>query len=83
MKSHKLFAWSGLKPVRKNTTHKESSQEKSHIQEQGLITGSSRQAGRGKMAPGVTFIEGEVKEVSACMVVSVRGGAVLEHRNFC
>jgi hypothetical protein len=26
---------------------------------------------------------GEVKEVSACTVVSGRGGAVLEHRNFC
>jgi hypothetical protein len=26
--------------------------------------------------------KGEVKEVSACSVVSGRGGAVLEHRNF-
>jgi hypothetical protein len=36
-------------PVRKNADHKESSQEKSHIQEQGLMAGSNRQAGRGKM----------------------------------
>jgi hypothetical protein len=36
--------------VRKNTTHKESSREKFHIQEQGLMIGSSCQAGRGKMA---------------------------------
>jgi hypothetical protein len=27
--------------------------------------------------------KGEVKEVSACTVVSGRGGAVLESRNFC
>jgi hypothetical protein len=31
--------------VKKNAARKESSQEKSHIQEQGLMTGSSCQAG--------------------------------------
>jgi hypothetical protein len=33
--------------------------------------------------PGGAFIEGEVMEVSACAVVSGRGGAVLERGNFC
>jgi hypothetical protein len=37
------------KGVRKNTAHKESSQEKSHVQEQGLMAGSNCQAGWGKM----------------------------------
>jgi hypothetical protein len=36
--------------VRKNTAHKESSQEKSHVQEQGLMAAMNCQAGRGKMA---------------------------------
>jgi hypothetical protein len=36
--------------VRKNATHKESSGEKSHVQEQSLMAGSNHQAGRGKMA---------------------------------
>jgi hypothetical protein len=36
--------------VRKNATHKESPQEKSHVQEQGLMAGSNCQAGWGKMA---------------------------------
>jgi hypothetical protein len=36
--------------VRKNSAHKESSWEKSHVQEQGLMAGSNCQAGRGKMA---------------------------------
>jgi hypothetical protein len=31
----------------------------------------------------VAFIEGEGKEVSACTVVSGRGGAALERRNLC
>jgi hypothetical protein len=35
--------------VRKNTAHKESSQEKPHIQEQDLMTGLSCKAGWGKM----------------------------------
>jgi hypothetical protein len=37
------------KSVRKNTAHKESSQKKSHIQEQSLMAGSNHQAGQGKM----------------------------------
>jgi hypothetical protein len=36
--------------VRKNAAHKESSPEKSHIQEQDLMTGSSCLADPGKMA---------------------------------
>jgi hypothetical protein len=36
--------------VRKNAAHKESSREKSHIQEQSLMAGSNCQAGQGKMA---------------------------------
>jgi hypothetical protein len=36
--------------VRKNSAYKESSQEKSHVQEQSLMAGSSHQAGQGKMA---------------------------------
>jgi hypothetical protein len=35
--------------VRKNATHKESSREKSHVQEQSLKAGSNLQAGQGKM----------------------------------
>jgi hypothetical protein len=35
--------------VRKNATCKESSREKSHIQQQSLMTGSNCQAGQGKM----------------------------------
>jgi hypothetical protein len=35
--------------VRKNATHKESSREKSHIQEQSLMAGLNCQAGQGKM----------------------------------
>jgi hypothetical protein len=31
----------------------------------------------------VAFIKGEVKEVSACVIVSGRGGAVLESGIFC
>jgi hypothetical protein len=36
--------------VRKSTAHKESSQEKSHVQEQSLMAVSNHQAGWGKMA---------------------------------
>jgi hypothetical protein len=36
--------------VRKNTAHKESPWEKSHIQEQSLMAGSNHQAGQRKMA---------------------------------
>jgi hypothetical protein len=36
--------------VRKNAAHKESSREKSHVQEQNLMSGSNCQAGPGKMA---------------------------------
>jgi hypothetical protein len=48
--------------VRKNSTHKESSQEKSHIQEQGLLAGSNCQLARERWHSidsglGVTFIE--------------------------
>jgi uncharacterized membrane protein len=35
--------------VRKNATHKESSREKSHVQEQSLMAGPNCQAGQGKM----------------------------------
>jgi hypothetical protein len=35
--------------VRKSAAHKESSWEKSHVQEQGLMAGSNCQAGWGKM----------------------------------
>jgi hypothetical protein len=35
--------------VRKNATHKESTREKSHVQEKGLMAGSNCQAGQGKM----------------------------------
>jgi hypothetical protein len=50
--------------VRKNAAHKESSQEKSHNQEQILMAGSNRHAGRGTWhspdsGPGVAFIEWE------------------------
>jgi hypothetical protein len=51
------------------------------------MAGSNYQAGRGKMAQArlwasVAFIEGEVKEVNVCAVVSGRGW-VLESGNFC
>jgi hypothetical protein len=51
------------------------------------MAGRNCQAGLGKMVqhrpwPGVAF-KREVKEVSACTVVSGRGGAVLQHGNFC
>jgi hypothetical protein len=36
--------------VRKNAAHKESSWEKSHVQEQGLMAGLNCQAGQGNMA---------------------------------
>jgi hypothetical protein len=36
--------------VRANAAHKESSQEKPHVKEQGLMAGSNCQAGQGKMA---------------------------------
>jgi hypothetical protein len=36
--------------VRKNAVHEESSQEKSHVQEQGLMACSNCQAGQEKMA---------------------------------
>jgi hypothetical protein len=39
-----------MKSVRKNAAHKESSREKSHVQEQSLMAGLNRQAGQGKMA---------------------------------
>jgi hypothetical protein len=44
-----LILLKGIHTVRKNAAHKESSQEKSHIQEQGLMEGSNCQAGWGKM----------------------------------
>jgi hypothetical protein len=37
-----------LHAVRKNAAHKESSQEKSHVLEQGLMAGPNCQAGQGK-----------------------------------
>jgi hypothetical protein len=36
--------------VRNNAAHKESSREKSHVQEQSLMAGLNCQAGQGKMA---------------------------------
>jgi hypothetical protein len=51
-----------FRSVRKNATHKESSPEKSHIQEQGLMIGKSCRSDPGKMAqeqsksgPGMAF----------------------------
>jgi hypothetical protein len=49
--------------VRKNATHKESSQEKSHVKEQSLMAGSNCQVGRERWhradaGLGVAFIEG-------------------------
>jgi hypothetical protein len=35
--------------VRRSTAHRESSREKSHVQEQSLMAGSNHQAGWGKM----------------------------------
>jgi hypothetical protein len=46
---HKLLKELKEVIVRKNATRKESSREKSHVQDQGLMTGSSWQAGWGKM----------------------------------
>jgi hypothetical protein len=53
----------GMELVRKNTAHKESSREKSHVQEQGLMADSNHQAGQGKMVqhrlwPGMACVEG-------------------------
>jgi hypothetical protein len=56
--------------------------------EQSLMAGPNCQAGRGKdgtaaiLGQAWLLWKGEVKEVSACTVVSGRGGAVLEHGNF-
>jgi hypothetical protein len=75
--------------VRKSTTHKESSQDMSHVH-RAKFNGRPKQSGwpgkrwcSSKSGPGVAFIGGEVKEVSTCTAVSGRGGAVLEHGNFC
>jgi hypothetical protein len=87
-KRHLLSIFHAL-GVRKNAAYRESSREKSHVQEQGLMTGSSCQAGLGKDGAAQTLGQAwllqkrELEEVSACMGVSVRSGAVLEHRNFC
>jgi hypothetical protein len=73
--------------VRKNTAHKESSQEKSHVQEQGLMAGSNRQAGWGKMAQQRfwarcgCYRRGRLRKLVQAAVVSGRGGAVLELGN--
>jgi hypothetical protein len=74
--------------VRKNAAHKDSSQEKSHIH-RAKFNGRPKLPGwLGKRwcsresGPGMAFIEGGVKEVSACVVVSGRGGAVLENGIF-
>jgi hypothetical protein len=53
------------------------------------MAGSNRQAGREEDGAAQTLGQawllqkGEGKEVSACAVVSGRGGAVLERQNFC
>jgi hypothetical protein len=50
-----------LSSVRKNTAHKESSREESHVQEQSLMAGSNCWPGKDGAAdsgPGVAFIEG-------------------------
>jgi hypothetical protein len=49
--------------VRKNVAHKESSQEKSHVQKQSLMSGLNCQAARERWnspdsGPGMAFIEG-------------------------
>jgi hypothetical protein len=69
--------------VRKNAAHKESSREKSHVH-RAKFNGRPKLPGwQGKRwhssdsGPGMAFIEGEVKEVSACAVVSGRGGGFL------
>jgi hypothetical protein len=57
--------------------------------EQSLMAGPNCQAGQGKDGPATNLGQAwvlykrKVKEVSACAVVSGRGGAVLEHGNFC
>jgi hypothetical protein len=80
-------SWISAPNVRKNATLKESSRAKSHVH-RARFNGRPKLPGwLGKRwrspKPGcaVAFIEGEGKEVSACTVVSGRGGAVLEHGN--
>jgi hypothetical protein len=57
--------------------------------EQSLMAGPNCQPGQGKygaaaiLGQAQLLQKGGVKEVSACVVVSGRGGAVLEHGNFC
>jgi hypothetical protein len=57
--------------------------------EQSLTAGPNCQTGRGNdgaaanLGQAWLLWKGEVKEVSACVVVSGRGEAVLEHRIFC
>jgi hypothetical protein len=71
--------------VRKNAAHKESSREKSHVHRAKFNGWPKLPGWLGKRwhSPesrrGLAFIKGEVKEVSACTVVSGRSGAVLEH----
>jgi hypothetical protein len=75
--------------VRKNTTHKESSQEKSHVQEQGLMAGSNCQAGWGKMAQprlwarSGFYRRGRLKKSAHARESPIGVDLVLEHRNFC
>jgi hypothetical protein len=45
-----IMTFTYIYTVKKNATHKESSQEKSHVQQQSLMAVSNCQAGRGKMA---------------------------------
>jgi hypothetical protein len=87
---HDLLVCSGRRkkgPVRRNAALKESSREKSHVR-RARFNGRPKLPGwpgKGWCSPrpgrAVAFIEGEGKEVSACAVVSGRGGAVLECRN--
>jgi hypothetical protein len=78
-----------FKNVRKNTAHTESSQEKSHVHRAKfngrpkLLGWQGKDGSAANLGQARLLWKGEVKEVSACAVVSGRGGAVLESGNFC
>jgi hypothetical protein len=75
--------------VRKNATHKESSREISHIQDQGLMTGMSHQADRGKMAQHSLWARhgfyrrGRLRKLAHVPESPVGVELVLECGNFC
>jgi hypothetical protein len=61
--SNKPSEYSDAGSVRKSATHKESSREESHVQEQSLMAGSNCQAGWERWCstdsgPGMAFIKG-------------------------